>query len=265
MNVQPIKPSGQSAFQFLNKYVIYVLLAVIGVLLIMYSIERREKNSLNDNLIVAKDSVTYLKNKSNELYAEVSTYVITEKQLKELNKSLFDEVNKYKKQKPIVITQEKIKIQYRDTIMVTSISSQLDEFGNKQFNLDWNADSTFNKDNYVKLNGRTYVKIDSTLRVLKYGGRLNQMELGAKLILGVNEDKNGKIVINARTDFPGLTFTDVEGYIIDPMKTDTFKKLAKKNRYGISAFGGVGTYFDGGGIKLIPTIGVGISYDLLSF
>jgi hypothetical protein len=242
-----------------------VLLAVIGVLLFLYSIERSGKNSLKNNLIITKDSVTYQKNRANELYGQVSSYVITEKQLKEINSSLYDEVNKYKNQKPIVIVKEKIKIQYKDTSLTTNLSSELDKFGNKEFGLDWKSDTTFNKDNYLKFYGNSYLKIDSTLQVLRYGSNLNHLELGVNLILGVNEEKSGKLVINARTDFPNLTFTDMEGYIIDPMKTNTFKNLQKKKRVGISTFGGVGTYFNGGGIKFIPTIGVGLSYDFLQF
>jgi hypothetical protein len=265
MSIETIKSSAQSGFQFLNKYVIYVLLAAIAVLLFMYSVERSGKNDLSNNLIIAKDSVTYHKNRANELYAQVGTHIITEKQLKEANGELYAEVNKYKKQKPLVIVQEKIKIEYRDTTLTTSISSKLDKDGNKEFDITWKSDSIFDKDNYIKINGMAYLKIDSTLQILKHGAYLNKLELGTKLILGVNEDKSGKLVINARTDFPGLIFSDIEGYIIDPMKSQSFKNLAKKKRYGISAFGGVGTYFNGGGIKFIPTVGVGLSYDLISF
>jgi len=265
MNTAKIKSSISTGFQFLNKYVIYVLLIVIGVLLFLYSIERSSKNDLKNNIIVKADSVKYLKNKADELYAQVNTYVITENQLKEANKELYDENLKYKKQKPIFIAKEKIKIVYKDTLIISSISSKLDKYGNKQFNIDFNSDTIFDKSNYIKFNGLTYLKIDSTLKVLNYGAKLNNLEISSKLILGISETKDKKLVINARTDFPGLTFTDIEGYIIDPMKTSTFKNLAKKKRYGISTFGGVGTYFDGGGIKFIPTIGVGLTYDLLSF
>jgi len=259
-----IKTTVQTIFQYINKYTIYVLLSIIGILLFLYSIEKGGNNNLKNNLIVSKDSVTYYKNKSNELYAKVNTYVITEKQLKELNGDLYNEVHKYKNQKPIVIVKEKIKISYKDTIIKSDIYLSLDKNGNKQFNIIWKADTIFNKDNYIKLSGSSYVKIDSVLNVLQYGSKLNNLEFAANLFLGVNEDKNGKLVINARTDFPGLTFPYMEGYIIDPMKTSAFKKLSKRKRYGLSAFGGVGTYFDGG-IKFIPTIGVGITYDFFKF
>jgi len=252
-------------FKFLNTNVSYILLGIIAVLISFLSIEKIEKSSLKNNLIVTKDSVKYYKNKAGESYAQVQTYIVTNDQLKQVNKELYNEVNKYKNQKPIVVVSEKVKIEYRDTLLYTSISSKLDKFGNKEFTIDWSADTIVDKDNYVKLNGLSYLKIDSMLNIIKYGGKLTDFQLGAKLFLGVNEDKSGKLVINARTDFPWLSFTDMEGYIIDPMKVESFKKLVKKKRYGVSGFGGVGTYFEGGGIKFIPTVGVGFTYDFFQF
>ena len=255
----------KKVFNFLNKYVIYVLLAVIGVLLILYAIERGNKNDLSNNLIITKDSVNYLKNKNGELYAQVNTYIVTEDQLKQVNAELSNEIEKYKKQKPIIITKEVIKIVYKDTTLYSSISSKLDSAGNKQFDITWSSDTTFSTSNYIKVNGMSYVKVDSTLNVLKYGSSLDSLELGAKLYLGAVEEKNGMLKLNARTDFPGLVFTDVEGYLVDPMQTKSFKKLTKKKRFGLSGFGGIGTYFDDGGIRFIPTVGVGLTYDFFQF
>lgn len=252
-------------FKFLNDHVSYILLAVIAVMLFLYSIERTGRTKLNDNVIVSKDSVKYLKNKNKELYAQVNTYVITEKQLKEVNKELYNEVNKLKNQKPLVIVKEKVKIDYRDTTLISSISEKLDKDGNKLFNIPWSKDTSITKGNYFKLSGSSYLKIDSTLRIMKYGSKLNSMQLGTNLFLSVTENKEGKLLINARTDFPGLTFTEMEGYVIDPSKIKQLRGLNPKKRFGLSFFGGVGSIVNGSGLTFGPTIGIGLSYDLISF
>lgn len=265
MNFDKLKTTSQNIFSYMSKVSTYILLAIIGVLIFLYSIERSSNYKLNNNLIVSKDSVKYMKNKADELYAQVNSYVITEKQLKEVNSGLYEEVQKYKKQKPLVITKETIKIEYRDTNIVSSISSKLDKYGNKDFILSWNSDSTFNKDNSISMTGSSYLKIDSTLNVLEHGSSLNRLLINADLILGVSEEKDGNLVMNARSNFPGLTFTYMEGYVIDPMKLESIKKLSKNKRYGLAAFGGIGTYFDGGGIKFVPTVGVGLTYNFFRF
>ena len=251
--------------EFINKNLNLVLIGVIVALLVLYASERKGRLDLSDNVVVMKDSVQYHKNRAGELYAQVKSYAITEDQLKEANRELYDEVEKLKKQKPILIFKDKIKIEYRDTSLVTSVAEFLDKDGNKTFNLAWKKDTTFNKDNGILLSGVTSLKIDSTLKVLNKSSLLNQLDIRAALYFSYTEERDGTLRLNARTDFPNMTFTSMEGYVIDPTKTKLFKSLQPKKRLGVSAFGGLGTYFDGTAIRVAPTIGVGITYDLLSF
>jgi gamma-glutamylcyclotransferase (GGCT)/AIG2-like uncharacterized protein YtfP len=252
-------------FEFINKNLNFILFGVIAFLLLLYGSERKGRKDLNDNLIVMKDSVQYQKNKSGELYAQVKSYAITQEQLKSINGELYNEVEKLKKQKPILVVKDKIKIEYKDTTLTSTIAEFLDKDGNKTFNVVWKSDTVFTADNSILLSGVTSLKIDSTLKVLNNKSALNDLDIRAALYLSYTEEIDGVLRLNARTDFPNMKFTSMEGYIIDPSKTKLFNSLKSRRRFGLSAFGGLGTYFDGTSIRIIPTVGFGFTYDLLSF
>jgi len=172
----------------------------------------------NNRLIIYNDSVQVLKNKAGELYSKVNLYQITEKELKQVNNQLFNEVNKLK-EKPLNIEMITTKAVIKDIPFKAGL-----------------IDSTFSDGNAITL----LVKDDT----------LKRLEISTKLYLSQTE-KNGKLSLIARSDFPNLTFTDIEGYNLNPLP-------AKKKRIGIGVFVGMD-------YRLKPTVGVGISYNLIRF
>jgi len=172
----------------------------------------------NNRLIIYNDSVQVLKNKAGELYSKVNLYQITEKELKKVNGELYAEVNKIK-DKPLSI----------ETVTTKAIIKDIPLKAGR-------IDTTFSKGNAITL----LVKDDT----------LKRLEISTKLYLSQTE-KNGKLSLIARSDFPNLTFTDIEGYNLNPLP-------AKKKRIGIGVFVGMD-------YRLKPTVGVGISYNLIRF
>jgi len=135
-----------------------------------------------------------------------------------VNADLYAEVNKIK-DKPLSIETVTTKAIIKDLPLKAGL-----------------IDSTFSAGNAISL----LVKDDT----------LKQLEIQTKLYLSQTE-KNGKLFLNARSDFPNLTFTDIEGYNLNPLP-------AKKKKIGIGVFTGVtvtGKF----------TVGVGISYNLIRF
>ena len=102
----------------------------------------------------------------------------------------------------------------------------------------------------MKLDGLSYLKLDSLNNPIAFNSNLKSLEIASKLYIS-QTTKDGKIYLNARSDFPNLKFTELEGYIVNPLP-------AKKKRVGIGAF--VGMDFKGK-----PTVGIGLSYNLINF
>ena len=193
-------------------------IAVIAIFLFIGMFLGGKLMKSNDRLIIYNDSVQVLKNKTGELYSRVNLYQITEKELKQVNTQLYNEVNKLK-DKPLNI----------ETVTSnTSINNIPLQSGV--------LDTVFSKGNRISL----LVK-DDTLKRLK---------IETKLYLSQTK-RNGQLSLNARSDFPNLTFTDIEGYNLNPLP-------AKKKRFGIGIFAGVT-------ITGKPVIGAGLSYSLIRF
>jgi len=176
----------------------------------------------NGRLIIYNDSIQVLTNKSGELYSRVNYYQISEKELKQVNSDLYKEVNKLK-DKPL-------------TIETVTSSATI-----KNIKLNVKGDSMSKDSVYSKGNSISILIKDDTLKSLR---------MNTKLYLSTTE-RNGKLSINARSDFPNLVFTDIEGYNLNPMPT-------KPKRFGIGAI--VGVNYNG---KL--TVGIGVSYNIIRF
>lgn len=248
----------------INKYLNYILLTVIIILVIWLSFTRSSLQRSKNDVQILIDSTEYLKNKNGELYATNNSYIMSNKDLKEINAELYKE-NKKLKDNPLVVEKIITIIEYRDTTLITTIDSTYFKDGFKFYSLNWKKDTTYSKDNYFKIEGNTKLKIDTMLHPISYYSRLNKLELGTKLYLSITDDeKNKQLKINARTDFPGLTFTDIDGYIIDPQKSKELNKYFPKKRWGVSLFGGYGLSLSNP-IKLTPIFGIGLSYSIWNF
>lgn len=193
-------------------------MAFIAIMLFFVVLFGSKLMNRNNRLIIYKDSLRVLTNKAGELYSKVNYYQITEKELKRVNGELYLEVNKIK-DKPLSI----------ETVTTnTSINNIPLQKGA--------LDTVFSKGNTISL----LVK-DDTLKRLK---------IETKLYLS-QTIRNGQLSLNARSDFPGLTFTNIEGYNLNALPS-------KPKRFGIGVQAGIN--YNGR-----ITLGIGISYNLIRF
>ena len=202
----------------INKIMVYwkEILIVISLILVLFLGGKLIKS--NDRLIIYNDSIQVLKNKAGELYSRVNYYQVSEKELKQVNLNLYNEVNKLK-DKPLNIETVTTKAIIKDLPLKAGL-----------------IDSTFSAGNAISL----LIKDDT----------LKHLEISTKLYLSQTE-KNGKMFLNARSDFPNLTFTDIEGYNLNPLPV-------RKKRFGIGLIIGID-------YRLKPTVGVGVSYSFFNF
>lgn len=198
----------------------------------------------NDRLIIYNDSIQLLKNKSNENYSRINNYIVSEKELKKINGELYDEINKLKN-KPLDVAVISNKIVYKDSLhTVMVLPSKL------RYEMNWDKDTIFNKDNYIRIKGSSVVQIDSSFLPIKFYSNLEMLEMKSKVYI-VKTIKGNTIYFNARSDFPLLKFEDMESYTINSVPS-------KAKRIGLGVFAGVS--FTGK-----PIVGVGISYNLFNF
>jgi hypothetical protein len=234
------------------------------VLVVLLGAKQCSLDKANTSVTVFKDSTGYYKNLHNEAYASNQSLILTKKQLQLENTELYSEISKLK-ETPIFITKIVTKLVYRDTSLHTIIYSYVDSRGNKTFKLNWSQDTTYSSMNYVKLNGKSLLEIDSALRVLKYSSVLDTLQIGSKIYVSLTEDpKEKKLKINVRSDFPGLMFTDIDGFMIDPTKSVEIKKFFPAKRYGVSLLAGPGICI-GTGVSAGIVIGVGVSWSLFQW
>lgn len=182
---------------------------------------------------ILHDSIQVIQNRNNEYYSRVNSYVVSERELKAVNSKLFEEVKKLR-EKPLTIESIQTTTKFSGKLKtIASADSTI---------LTWSADTIFSAGNNFKIEGTSNFKTLETV--------LKNLKIDSKLYISQTE-KNDKIYLNARSDNPALTFTELEGYIVNPLS-------AKKKRIGIGVFVGVSP-------ELKPIVGIGVSYNLITF
>jgi hypothetical protein len=234
-----------------------LLMIAIVIIVLFYLKQCNRSSNLNDELTIANmnqaaltDSVTTYKDKSGDLTFQKSTLIASEKELKDLNRELYDEV-KDLKDNPKIVIKTLVKI-IHDTVEVETNTVL---YADGSIGLNWNRDTTFSVGNYQKLSGETRFKLDSN-KVTDVRTMLNTNEFGMSFITGLKEGKdNYEIFI--KSDYPGFVATDIQGAIID-------KKMIQSNESSW-VFGpqlGYGIVFSNGTVGYGVTVGVGVTYNL---
>jgi hypothetical protein len=196
------------------------------------------------------DSVTTYEKKNGSLVHEKSALIASKKELKDINKELYDEV-KYLKDNPKIVYLIKTRIVH-DTIEVETFVTKIDS---NTFKLDWEYDSTFSVGNYQKMAGTTVFDFDNGT-VSNALTSINTNTFGLKLTTGLKEGKdNYEIFITS--DYPGFIATDIQGAIID-------KKMVQSNESAvvIGPSIGYGIVFGGGTVSYGVTVGFNVTYNL---
>lgn len=105
--------------------------------------------------------------------------------------------------------------------------------------------------------------IDSTYKVVPAPGTFD-LTIGMNLNLGLFQDKKTrKISIVADTDYPGVTFTTLEGASImdDPKNKKILRSMRKTWGLGVNLGYGVLVNTSSGSISTGPYLGLGLSYN----
>lgn len=227
-------------------------------------LQKQETQRIVNNYEAAMDTIRQSKFDKDTWRAEKSGYELTLDELKGKYADLLGdfEVEKNKPPKVVIKTVYVIK----EVIREVPVYVEIDALGNTS--LVFSDSARHNVNNYRYLSGKIPYKIvmdpvDSTYNVVPGFGTFD-LTLGMNLNLGLFQDKKTrKISILADTDYPGVTFTNIEGASImdDPKNKKILRSMRKTWGLGVNLGYGLLVNTGSGSISTGPYLGVGLSYN----
>ncbi len=164
------------------------------------------------NLNVANDSLRTTIAKNGQIEYNKLSFIFQElSDLKKANKELYDEVIATKGKVNAIVKTDAVVL--HDTTKLIVTPHILDSNITAHFVFD----TTYSKGNFRKRAG--YTKYD--MKTSTATGELTKDETGISLITGIKNLDKGKPEIFVRSNYPGLTITDIEGAVLDK---NLFKK-----------------------------------------
>ena len=234
-----------------------IIISIIVVLLLLKQCEeiktlktQRDVSDINQRAL--KDTIrTERTDFNNERFLKNSLLTSNE-ELKSLNSDLADEVKKLKG-KVLVITKL-VTVIKTDTHYV---NNNLNSYASNKYGLSWKYDTTFSANNYRKLSGESFFRIDTTNNnVIPLNTRIDKDEIGISMVTGIRE-KNNNLEIFVEPRYPNMKVTDIQGAVIDPQKSDVLKKMFPVKKWSVGPYLGVGVSV--GKTILIPSVSFGVS------
>jgi hypothetical protein len=222
---------------------------------------KEETKRISNNLDAFRDTINSYKLDENTWRSEKQIYELTQNELKEKYSELLGkfEYEKNKPPKTIIKTEYVIK----EIINEVIVNGTVDSLGNANLAI---ADSLVHDSlNYRYLNGSIPAKIshDSSGYSITTSPASFSLEQGMSLNFGLFKDKKtNKITLKVDTDYPGITFTQLNGAnILDDPKNKKILRQTRKN-WSIGVNAGYGVFLDpsksslGNGVYL----GIGLTY-----
>jgi len=264
----------KAIWAFLNSRVFVIILVVVLILIgvgeckrivdLNHDIDQHEQNQA-----ALTDSLKFERLKNGELLVSIDGYISTEKELKNINKKLWDEVQG-QKGKVLVLTNTIIQMREDSAALAKKIDSlhvvigKLKQISEDKYLAPWSIARGYSPGNYFKVQGSTVIQVLSkdpfemrhdTTYLTEFVNSID-VTYGQKI-------ENRKLRVFIQSDYPGFTVKSMEGVLIDP--NDWPKDLQPDKRHWLSGFGvgpniSMGWDFLNSQPSLI--VGVGVHYNI---
>lgn len=234
-----------------------IIVTIIVILLLLKQCEeikalkaQRDVSELNQ--IALKDTIrTERTDFGNERFLK-NSLLTSNDDLRSLNSDLADEVKKLKGK--VLVVTKLVTVIKTDTHYV---NNKLNSYASNKYGLSWKYDTTFSVNNYRKLSGESFFRIDTTNNsVVPLNTRLDKDEIGISMVTGIRE-KNNNLEIFIEPRYPNMKVTDIQGAIIDPQRSDVLKRMFPVKKWSVGPYLGVGVSV--GKTILIPSVSFGVS------
>jgi len=231
---------------------------------------KRQQSISEQNIIALNDSLKYERTNSGELIVSIAGYIASEKELKTLNKNLWERV---KAQDGKIITLNRAIVQLiQDTTELRKYLVEKDKLIEKLLKVDentyvapWSLTYKYDSTNFDIFTGKTYIGVinKDPLELKHIDTELTKRLTQIDFTWGQKIEKD-QLRIYIQSNYPGFTVAQMEGVLIDPNTIPYVKDLMKK-RHWFTGFG-VGPTFNLGYDFLhnqpAAIIGVGIHYNV---
>jgi len=267
----------EAIWKFINSKFFGYAVAIVLILLLAGQCKRntdlrRENRIQEQNIAAANDSIKTYKDKNGRLTSEKAVWILTEKQLKEENKELYDKV---KAQDGKIISLNNVVFQLKqdttilhDTIRyLKSIIGKPVQIDKTTWSVPWELKYTWDSQNYDNFYGHTIVQVDTTTFVVSHKNTLmDKREGNIELTFG-EKVVDGKYNVYVTSKYPGLSTKSMEGVFIDPNSNKYIKDLIEKRHWftGFSVSIGITPTWDF--IHKQPTVVIGptLGYNIFSW
>ena len=241
----------KSVFKWIFSNFKNFFLVILTVLAIVFFFSWKHAEKTAERVqIEAADTLTAYKNKNGELYAQIQGYIVDNRELKELNEELYQEV-KNLKDNPIVVTKTEFVIQIdtleiRDTVYqeAEGIFSSKFRYENQWVTIDGKSMFDLNK-----MNSTTYI---------------NDISLYADMYFDIVEKNKKEFAFIARSSNPYLHINNMSGAIVSPESSKMLKRRFQKPWGIMVGVGGTATIYNGRCI-VVPGLQLTLGYQIVRF
>lgn len=219
------------------------VIVIITILLLIVASQCKSKGNLKRELFIseqnrsaAEDSIKVYKNRLGDLVSEKSVWILTERELKEQNRVLYEQVSN---QRGTVISLNRAIISLlQDSIMLSdsinflkSTIGQAQQLDKTEWRFPWKLEYTWDKDNYDMFSGYTLISVD-TINFDLFHKTTNLIDRESRIHLTFGEKVvDNKFNVFIATKYPGFTTESLEGVFIDPNTNRYIKQLIKKRHW----------------------------------
>jgi hypothetical protein len=237
-------------WNFLNSK-LFIALIIIGLIMMVArqcsKIDdlKHQKNLTNQNIIALKDSLKHEKTKSGDLEVSIAGYVSSEKELKSLNKDLWEKVQQ---QKGTILSLNTALITLvQDTAILRkylsekeSIIQQLLCIDENTFSAQWTLTYRYDTLNFDSFTGKTYIGIISKDPLILSHINTEMIERKTQIDLTWGQKmENDMLRVFVTSSYPGFNVSQMQGVLIDPEK---YPEMFNKKKHWFTGFSiGVGT------------------------
>lgn len=265
-------------WSFVNSRIFVIILIVVLIMFAAGECKRildlkTEVDVHDQNISALTDSLKLERTKNGELLVSIDGYIATEKDLKKLNRGLWDEVHAQKGKvislTDLIVILRQDSAQLAKTVdKLNSIIGTMQKIDDSTFIAPWTLAYTYDSTNYDVFRGRTQIGISSKdpLILRHKNSYMLERKTQIELVWGEKVEK-GKLRIFVQSNYPGFTVKSMEGVLIDPNNNPLFKDLMKKRHWftGLGIGPNISTGWNILEAKPAIILGVGLHYNIYEF
>lgn len=273
VKTKEIMTTWQAVWAFLNSRLFLIILIVLLLLVglgeyrrivdLKQDVARHEQNNA-----ALTDSLHFERSRNGDLTASISGYIASEKELKDLNRELYDKVKKQEGQ-ILTLTNTVVTMKQDSASLAGLVDSlnvvigELKKDGDK-YTAPWSIAYKFDEKNGFKVVGSTVVQVTSvepfqmrhdTTYLREYENRI-ALTYGQKV-------EDDKLRVFIQSNYPGFSVEAMEGVLIDPNDWPQLVKPSKRHWFtGFGVGPNITMGYDFVNAKPGLLLGVGIQYNI---